>query len=97
MIRLLPLAGALIPFAALASVNVNTAQQSELQRTQGFDKHKAKAIIEWRNAHGSIDTFQELAEVPGFTPEFIEKVKPQIAFSGDPWTPPPKPAAKKKR
>ena len=69
----------------VASVNVNTAQQSDLQRTKGLDKHKAKAIIEWRNQHGSIDGFQELAQVPGFTPEVIEKVKPQdLARSGGP-------------
>ena len=80
-----------------ASVNVNIAQQSDLQRTKGLDKHKAKAIIEWRNQNGSIDGFQELAQVPGFTPEVIDKVKPQIAFSGDAYTPPPKPAPKKKR
>lgn len=85
--------------ALVASVNVNTAQQSDLQRTKGLDKHKAKAIIEWRNQNGPIDGFQELAQVPGFTPELIEKVKPQIAFSGDAYTPPPKPtpAARKKK
>lgn len=82
---------------AAAAVNVNTAQQSDLQRTPGLDKHKAKAIIEWRNQNGSIDTFRELAQVPGFTPDVIEKVKPLIAFSGDPFTPPPKAAKKAKK
>lgn len=79
-----------LPIAALAAVNVNTAQQSELERTKGLDKHKAHAIIVWRSANGSIDTFTELQQVPGFTPEVVEKLKPQIAFSGDPFTPPPK-------
>lgn len=86
---------AALPAIALAGVNVNNAQQSDLQRAKGLDKYKAKAIIEWRNEHGRIDTFEELAEVPGFTPEVIEKVKPQVAFSGDPFTPPPR--AKRKR
>jgi hypothetical protein len=30
--------------------------------------------------------------VPGFTPELIEKIKPEIAFSGAPYTPSPKTA-----
>ena len=83
---------AVLPALALATVNVNTAQQSELERVKGLDKVKAKSIIEWRAANGSIDNFIELQQVPGFTPQLIEKIKPQIAFSGDPYTPPPKAA-----
>ena len=81
--------------AALATVNVNTAQQSDLQRTKGLDKVKAKAIIDWRNEHGSIDTFLELQQVPGFTADVVEKVKPEIAFEGDPFTAPKKETKKK--
>ena len=80
---------------ALATVNVNTAQQSDLQRTRGLDKVKAKALIDWRNENGSIDNFLELRKVPGFTPEVIERVKPEIAFEGDPYIPPKKELKKK--
>jgi competence ComEA-like helix-hairpin-helix protein len=81
---------AALPALALATVNVNNAQQSELERTKGLDKVKAKSIIEWRAANGSIDGFAELQQVPGFTPELVEKLKGQVAFSGDPYVPPPK-------
>jgi competence protein ComEA len=80
---------------ALATVNVNTAQQSELQRTKGLDPLKAKAIIDYRNQNGPIENFEALQKVPGFGPEVIERVKTEIAFSGDAFVPPPKPAAKK--
>jgi len=80
---------------ACATVNVNTAQQSELERTKGLDKVKAKAIIEWRAANGSIDNFTELRQVPGFTPELIERVKPELAFEGDAYVPPKKEPKKK--
>lgn len=98
MKKLLAVCAAALPVLALATVNVNTAQQSELQRVKGLDKVKAKSIIEWRAANGSIDTFGELQQVPGFTPELVEKIKPDIAFSGDPYVPPKKPEkpAKKK-
>lgn len=95
MKKLLALCAAALPALAFATVNVNTAQQSELQRVKGLDKVKAKSIIEWRAANGSIDNFTELQTVPGFTPELVDKVKPEIAFSGDPYVPPKKPAKKK--
>jgi competence ComEA-like helix-hairpin-helix protein len=85
---------AALPVATLGAVNVNTAQQSELQRA-GFDAVRAKAIIEWRAANGSIDNFAQLKQVPGFTPDVIEKAKPLIAFNGPAYTPPPKASRKK--
>ena len=90
MLRPMLFLAAALPVAAAATVNVNTAQQSDLQRAPGLDKYKAKAIIEYRAQNGSIDTFEELSHVPGFTPEVIERVKPEIAFSGDAFVPPPR-------
>jgi len=82
--------------AAAATVNVNTAQQSDLQRARGLDKVKAKAIIEYRAQNGPIENFSELAKVPGFTPDVIEKAKPEIAFAGDAFVPSkPKPKGAK--
>lgn len=92
MLRYAAILAVLMPLSALAVVNVNTAQQSDLQRTKGLDKHKAKAIIEYRAQHGTIDDFEELGKIPGFTKELIDKVKPEIAFSGDAFVPPAKPA-----
>lgn len=89
------LCAALPATVALATVNVNTAQQSDLQRTKGLDKVKAKALIDWRNENGSIDNFLELQKVPGFTPDVIEKAKPEIAFEGDAYIPPKKETKKK--
>ena len=97
MKRFLACALAALPLAAPATVNVNTAQQSDLQRTKGLDKHKAKAIIEYRAQYGPIDNFEELEKVPGFTPEVIAKVKPEIAFEGDAFVPPRKPDKKDAR
>jgi competence protein ComEA len=95
---ILAIVAALGSSLAFATVNVNTAQQSELQRVKGLDKVKAKSIIEWRAANGSIDNFNELHQVPGFTPELVDKVRTQLAFEGDAYVPPkkePKDAKKK--
>ena len=98
MKRLL-LAAALAPLSvglAFATVNVNTAQQSELLRIKGLDKHKAKTLIEYRAAHGPLDSIDDLEKVPGFTPEVVAKVAPEIAFNGDAYVPPKKPEPKAK-
>ena len=89
--RLYALLASVLPVAALATVNVNIAQQSDLQRAKGLDKYKAKAIIEYRAQNGPIETFEELSKVPGFTPDVIENAKPEIAFSGDAFVAPKKP------
>lgn len=83
---------ALVPFAgsAFAIVNVNTAQQSELQKARGLDRYKAKAIIEYRAQNGPIASLEDLEKVPGLTPEVVEKAAPDLAFSGPPFKPSPK-------
>ena len=95
MKRIVALIAAALPLAALAIVNVNSAQQSDLQRAKGLDKHKAKAIIEYRAQYGRIGGFEELGKIPGFTKETIEMAKPEIAFSGDAFVPTPKAAPDK--
>jgi competence protein ComEA len=79
---------------AFATVNVNTAQQSELQRTKGLDKQKAKAIIEYRAQNGAIASLEDLEKIPGFSHEVVARVAPEIAFTGDPYVP-AKPASAK--
>jgi competence protein ComEA len=79
---------------ASAAVNVNTAQQSELQSTRGLDKFKAKRIIEYRNANGPYRSLDDLAKVIGS--ETTQKVSEQVAFAGDPYVPPPRAKATEK-
>jgi competence protein ComEA len=90
----------LAPFlagSAYALVNVNTAQQSELQKTQGLDPRKAKSIIEYRAQNGAFQTLDDLEKVPGLDKSAVEKLAPQVAFSGPAFVPPKaEPKAKKK-
>ncbi len=72
---------------AFATVNVNSAQQSELQRVKGLDKRLAKSLIEHRAQHGRFDSMDDLEKVPGFTRETIARVSSEIAFEGDPYVP----------
>lgn len=73
--------------AALATVNVNTAQQSELQGLKGLDKYKAKAIIEYRAANGRFTSIEDLEKIPGFNRSVIDTIRPQLAFTGAAFVP----------
>ena len=95
MRRIFAILAAVFPLVTAATVNVNSAQQSDLQRIKGLDKFKAKAIIEYRAQNGPIDTFEELSKVPGLDQGTIEQLKSEVAFSGDPFVPPVKVAAAK--
>jgi competence protein ComEA len=93
------IAAALMPLAmpVLAGVNVNTAQQSELEHTKGLDPAKAKSIIEYRAQTGAVFTsLEDLEKVPGLDKAVVEKVAPQVTFEGPAYTPPAKPPPKKK-
>jgi competence protein ComEA len=77
---------------AVAAVNVNTAQQSELQGVKGMTPAKAKAVIDHRNQNGQFTSIEDLQKV--LDPSTYEKTKGQLALKGDPYTPPPRPEKK---
>jgi competence protein ComEA len=73
--------------SAFAIVNVNTAQQSELQKARGLDRLKAKSIIEYRAQNGPIRSLDDLQKVPGMSPAIVARAAPDIAFEGPPFKP----------
>jgi competence protein ComEA len=75
---------------ALATVNVNTAQQSELRYTRVLDPQAAKAVIVYRNAHGPYRSIDDLANAIGA--QAASAVAPQVAFAGPSYVGPPRPA-----
>ena len=80
---------------ATTSVNVNTAQQSELQSTHGLDKAAAKRIIEYRNEHGPYASLDDLAKVIGA--DSVDRVAEHVRFDGDPYQGPPQAPKKRRR
>jgi len=69
------LVGGLMVFPVWAAVNVNTATQSELEAVKGLGPAKAKAIITYREAHGSFKRLDDLDNVKGLGKASIEKLK----------------------
>lgn len=91
----LTLLGVAAAIPAAATVNVNTAQQSELQATRGLDRAQAKSIIEYRNGHGPYRSLDDLEKVLG--ERTTEKIASQVAFDGPAYIGPPKPVKGRKK
>lgn len=57
-----------------SKVNINTADAATLdKRLKGVGAAKAKAIVDYRNAHGPFQAIDELIEVKGIGPAILEK------------------------
>ena len=84
MRKLLTLLLAIVAFIgmAFAAVNVNTANQSELESLNGIGPVKAKAIIDYRQKNGPFKSLEDLDKVPGIGKATLEKVKGDVTFSG---------------
>lgn len=72
---------------AFATINVNTANQKELESVKGIGPAKAKAILDYRAKHGPFKTVGDLDKVKGIGKKTLDEIRPQVAVSG-PNTPP---------
>lgn len=72
----------LVSVAAMAAVNINTASQQELETLKGIGPVKAKAIVDYRSKNGPFKSAADLVNVPGIGEKTVEKLKPDLAFSG---------------
>lgn len=56
-------------------LNINTATEEELQLIPDIGPATAKLIIEYRNEHGTIVSFEELLSINGIGEKTVEKLK----------------------
>jgi competence protein ComEA len=61
------------------TVNINTADEEELDELPQVGPATAEAIIEHRRANGRFDSVDELEEISGIGPSTIEEIKPFAA------------------
>ena len=60
------------------TVNINSADESELSELPGIGPAKAEAILGYREENGSFSSPEELTEVPGIGEKTFETLKEQI-------------------
>ena len=63
---------------AMASVNINTANQKEIEALPGIGPAKAAAIITYRTTHGNFTSPGELTKVKGIGQKLLIKIEDKI-------------------
>ena len=67
-------------FSAQAAVNINTANQTELESLPGIGPVKAKAILEYRKKNGGFKSVDELTRVDGIGPVTLKNARNDIVL-----------------
>ena len=65
---------------ASALINVNTADEEELEKLPGVGPSLAKSIVEYRRRNGPFSTVEELDNVGGIGPGKLELMKEQVTI-----------------
>ena len=66
-----------------AKVNINTADESELDTLPGVGPSRATAIIDYRKKHGPFDRCDDIMEVYGIGPKTVENIRPLCSTEAD--------------
>jgi len=61
-----------------ATIDINSADQDDLEQLPGIGPAKAEAIVAYRNEHGPFESIDELAEVDGISVEMVDDLSPYI-------------------
>jgi competence protein ComEA len=61
-------------------INVNTADEAELEKLPGVGPALAKSIVEYRRKNGPFSTVEELDNVEGIGPRKLELMKGQVTI-----------------
>jgi competence protein ComEA len=85
MKKLLALFAALVAYVGLAfgAVNVNTASKEQLESLDGIGPVKAQAIIDYRKKNGPFKSLEDVKKVDGVGDATFDKIRKDIALSGE--------------
>jgi len=68
--------------AAFAAVDLNTANQAQLESLTGIGPAKAKDIIDYRTKNGPFKSTEDIMKVPGIKEGTYAKIKGEISVGG---------------
>lgn len=69
--------------ALAGKLNINEADAAALAGLNGIGQAKAEAIVAYRKEHGPFRTVDDLANVKGISPTFVDKNREQLTV-GEP-------------
>ena len=68
--------------AFAGQVNLNSANESELDTLKGVGPVKAKAIVDYRAKNGPFKSVDDLEKVPGFGKKTVDKLRADLTVNG---------------
>ena len=68
--------------AAFAAVDLNTANQAQLEALTGIGPAKAKDIIDFRTKNGPFKSAEDIMKVPGIKEGTFAKIKGEVSVGG---------------
>lgn len=66
---------------AFSAVDLNSANQQQLETINGLGPSKAKAIVEYRSKNGAFKTIEDVMKVPGIKQGVFSQIKSEITIS----------------
>lgn len=64
---------------AFSAVDLNAANQQQLENINGLGPSKAKAIIEYRSKNGAFKNIEDVMKVPGIKQGVFSQIKSEIS------------------
>jgi len=65
------------------TVNINTADATQLALLPGIGPKAADSIIEYRKSAGDFTSIDDLVKVKGIGPKTLEKLRPYLSLKGE--------------
>lgn len=65
------------------TVNINTADATQLALLPGIGPKAADSIIEYRKSAGDFTSIDDLVRVKGIGPKTLEKLRPYLSLKGE--------------
>ena len=65
------------------TVNINTADATQLALLPGIGPKAADSIIEYRKSAGDFTSIDDLVKVKGIGPKTMEKLRPYLSLKGE--------------
>ena len=67
-----------IPKQEEGLVNINSANETELQVLEGIGEKRAKNIVQYREQHGLFESIEEIKNISGIGNKTFEQIKSRI-------------------
>ncbi|MBE7415772.1 MAG: helix-hairpin-helix domain-containing protein [Deltaproteobacteria bacterium] len=55
--------------------HINSSNADDIRKSVGIGDSEARRLVDYRSEHGNFRTLDDLMNVPGFSPDTVDKLK----------------------